>query len=57
MSQVIHDFGIRYKQSDVEGVDDYLEYLDEQNADRIFLDTLMRRYDFENLKDSLDDYL
>ena len=48
---------MRYKSGEVDDVDDYLRYLDEQGCDRIFFDSLIRRDDLELVRDRLDEYL
>ena len=57
MTQLVHDFGVRYKTADVEDVDAYLQYLDEMGASRAFLDTLMERDRFETMRERLDEFL
>jgi len=47
MKQLLHDFGTRYKRGDVESVDKYFNMLEENGADRLFLDAIVKRNEFD----------
>jgi len=48
---------MRYRSGSIDNIDEYLKYLEEKGADRIFLESLVERDRFETLKERLDDYL
>ena len=57
MKQLLHDFGTRYKRGDVESVDKYFNMLEDNGADRLFLDAIVKRNEFDQMAEALDDYL
>ena len=54
---MVFDFGCKYKLGDLDDVDDYFKKLDEANAERLFYEAMMKRGEFDTMKDSLDEYL
>ena len=57
MKDITHDFGMRYKKGEIESVDKYFKYMDDKGADRLFFEGLMRKSDFESMREHLDDYM
>ena len=48
---------MRYKRGEIETADKYFKMLEEKQADRLFLEAIMRRDEFEKMAEYLDDYL
>ena len=48
---------MRYKKGEIETADAYFNFLENNSADRLFLDAIMKSEDFEKMAEHLDDYL
>ena len=48
---------MRYKLGEVNTTDSYFSLLESHGADRLFLEAIMKRDDFEKMAEHLDDYL
>ena len=50
------DFATRYKEAEVDSVDNYFNLLEEAGAEELFFRCLMRRDDFEKMAEHLDEH-
>ena len=48
---------MHYKRGEVEDVDKYFRYVEEQGADRLLFEGLMKRGDFDQMQDGIDEHL
>ena len=55
ITDLVHDFGSRYKRNEIESVDEYFELLDNQGHDKLLFTAGVNRSRFEDIQDFLDD--